>query len=279
VSARGALPLLIGATLCWSTGGVLIKIIDLPGPALAGWRSLIAALALLVLRRGARLPWPLSGWTLAGAACFALNTLCFVSATKLTTAANAILLQYTAPIYVLLGAGLLLGERVSRRDILAVGIALAGIALLLGDRLGGGSLPGDGLALLAGLSFAGTILCLRRTAATDPLAIPLLGCGLAALLLAPLWIGSPPPAGQWPWLLALGAGQFGLGYALYAAGVRRTTAALAVLAAALEPVLNPVWVFLVLGEHPGPAGLAGGALVIASVLGRAWFRERGPAAP
>lgn len=266
MTERGAWPLLIAANLCWSAGGLLIKSIDLAGPALAGWRSVVAGLFLLALRRF-RVARP-SRWTLLGAASFALNTVCFVSATKLTTAANAILLQYTAPVYVLLFSGLLLGERVAPRDWAAIGGALAGVALLVGDRLGGGSLAGDGLALLAGLSFAGTILMLRRTAAADPLQIPLLGSALAALLLAPLMAAQVPAPGQWPLLLALGVGQFGLGYAFYAAGVKRSLASVAVLAAALEPVLNPLWVWLALGERPGALGLAGGALVVAAMLWR-----------
>ncbi|MDP2360013.1 MAG: DMT family transporter [bacterium] len=274
--------LLLAANLFWSTGGWLIKEIDVAGPALAGWRSLIAFLFLLALRpllgSGRGHPPPAAAWRgrglWLGAASFALNTICFVTATKLTTAANAILLQYTAPVYVLLFGALWLKEPVRRADLAAVALAFGGLALLLSERLGGGSGAGNLLALAAGLSFAGTILALRHEAGRDPLRVPLLGCGLAALALAPWWIGQPPPPGQWPHLLGLGVGQFGLGYLCYALGMRRARAATGALAAAVEPVLNPVWVALLLHEVPGPRALAGGLLVLAAVTGRGWWAAR-----
>lgn len=259
-----AMLLLIAANLCWSTGGWLIKGIELEGPALAGWRSLIAALFLLALRRF-QLDWRLSRWTLLGAASFALNTVCFVTATKLTTAANAILLQYTAPVYVLLFSAMLLKERVRASDLWATGGTLVGLLLLFMDQLDGGALAGNLLALLAGLSFAGTILMLRREADSDPLRVVILGNLLAAFALAPMWISQPVAGSQWLPLLALGIGQFGMGYACYAWGIRGVSAATAVLVAAIEPVLNPIWVALLIGERPGALGMAGAALVLLAV--------------
>jgi len=280
--ATRALALLVAANLLWSSGGWLIKEIDLAGPALAGWRSLLAAGFLLVFRAwfrsrtGASAPvdWRRPGLWL-GAASFALNTLLFISATKLTSAANAILLQYTAPVYVLLFGALWLGEPIRRRDVLAVGGAFLGLALLLSERQGPSSGLGNLLALGAGLTFAGTILALRREAGHDPLLVPLLGNGLAALLLAPLWLGAAVPAGQWPLLLTLAVGQFGLAYACYALGLRHVSAATGVLTAAIEPVLNPLWVALLLHEIPGPRALAGGALVLAAVTARGYWASRG----
>lgn len=281
-SSGSALALLVAANLLWSTGGWLIKSIDLAGPALAGWRSALAALFLGLLwswfrrregRMGQALPWRQPALWL-GALSFALNTLLFISATKLTSAANAILLQYTAPIYVLLMGALWLKEPVRRADLAAVGLAFLGLGLLLSEGLGAGSGLGNGLALAAGLTFAGTILCLRREAGRDPLLIPLLGNVLAALALLPWWGRQAVPEGQWPLLLALGVGQFGLAYACYALGMRRVSAATGVLAAALEPVLNPIWVALLLHEIPGPRALAGGLLVLAAVTGRGWWASR-----
>ena len=287
VSERGrALWLLVAANVCWSASGWLIKEIQMPAAALAGARSAIAALFLLSLRAAlsGRGPAPspfwrvrtaewASPWLWLGALGFALNTLCFVHATKLTSAANAILLQYTAPVYVLIFGALWLKEPVKRADLVAVGGAFLGLALLLSEKLGAGSSLGNLLALAAGLCFAGIILVLRLEAGRDPLRLPLLGNLIAALLLAPWWVGAPVH-GQWGLLLGLGVGQYGLGYACYALGMRHVSAATGVLAAAIEPVLNPVWVALLLHETPGPRALAGGLLVLASVTGRGWWASR-----
>jgi len=284
MSRRGALLLLVAANVCWSASGWMIKVIELPGLALAGWRSAIAFLFLLAFRagwrRGEAVPAPSAGpspwrdrWLWLAGLAFALNTMCFVSATKLTTAANAILLQYTAPVYVLLAGAFWLREPVRRADLAALGGAFLGLALLLSERLGGGSAAGNALALASGLFFAVIIVVLRREAARDPLRVPLLGNLLAALLLAPWWLGAPV-RGQWGLLLALGVGQYGLGYALYALGMRQVSAATGALAAAIEPVLNPVWVALLLHQTPGPRALAGGLLVLASVTARGWWATR-----
>jgi drug/metabolite transporter (DMT)-like permease len=283
VNPRGrALALLVFANLLWSTGGWLIKASQLSSLALTGWRSLVAVLFLLLFRAWFRRREGLQGETVQwrrpalwlGAGSFALNTLLFISATKLTSAAHAILLQYTAPVYVLLLGAWWLKEPVRRADVAAVGVAFGGLALLLSERSGPGSGLGNLLALAAGLTFAGTILALRREAARDPLLIPLLGCALAALALAPWWLREPVPPGEWRLLLALGVGQFGLAYACYALGMRRVSAATGVLTAAIEPVLNPLWVALLLHEVPGPRALAGGALVLAAVTARGWWASR-----
>ncbi len=280
--ARSALALLVVANLLWSTGGWLIKSIDLSGPALAGWRSVLAALFLLGIRAALRRRHghvlPTASWRRPalwlGAVSFALNTLLFVSATKLTSAAHAILLQYTAPIYVLVFGALWLKEPMRRADLWALAGAGLGLALLLQERLGPGSGTGNLLALGAGLTFAGTLLALRRERDADPLRVPLLGNLLAALFLAPFWLEEWPSAAQFPWLLGLAWGQFGLAYACYALALRRVSATTGVLAAALEPVLNPVWVALLLHEAPGPLALAGGLLVLASVTARGWWAAR-----
>ncbi len=262
------LGLLLAANLFWSTGGWLIKEVDLSGPALAGWRSLIAALFLLALRRF-KLDLRASRWTWLGAVSFAVNTVCFVSATRLGTAANAILLQYTAPIYVIALSAIFLGERLRGRDLWAAAGSMLGLLLLFFDRLEGSALLANLLALGAGLSFAGTILLLRREAQSDPLRIVILGNLLAAVLLSPIWMSSPVESADWLPLLALGVIQFGLGYACYANGVKGVSAVTAVLFAAIEPVLNPLWVALILGEVPGPLGMTGGLLVLLAVTGRA----------
>jgi len=272
--------LLLGANLFWSTSGVLIKAVHVGGPALAGWRALFATLVLVVARLLLR---PAPGSLRAalarpglwvGVLAFALNTVCIVSANKLTTAANAILLQYTAPLYVLLFGALWLKEPLRKADVLAVALSFLGLALLLSERLGGGAGLGNALALAAGFFFAVIILALRDEAQGDPLLVPLLGSALALVGLSPWWLRELPPAGEWPLVAALGLGQLGLGYICYALALREVRAATAVLAAAIEPVLNPLWVLAVTGERPGFRALMGGLIVLGAVTLRAWWAAR-----
>ncbi len=273
-----ALLLLLGANLFWSTSGVLIKAVDLGGPALAGWRALFASLALLVARlllkpAPGQFPRALKRPGLwVGVLAFALNTLCIVSANKHTTAANAILLQYTAPLYVLLMGALWLKEPLRRVDALTVALTFLGLALLLSEDLGGGAGLGNGLALAAGFFFAVIILSLRGEARGDPLLVPLLGSLLALVGLLPWMLRQLPEGHEWALVAALGVGQLGLGYICYALALREVSAATAVLAAAIEPVLNPVWVLLVMGEMPGPRALAGGLVVLGAITWRSWKR-------
>lgn len=276
-----ALFLLLGATLFWSTSGVLIKAVDLGGPALAGWRALFASLALLAARAWVRPEADKTRQALRrpglwlGVLAFALNTVCIVSANKHTTAANAILLQYTAPLYVLLFGALWLKESLRRADVVAVALSFLGLVVLLSDDLGGGAGLGNGLALAAGFFFAVIILSLRGEAGGDPLLVPLLGSLLALGGLFPWMLRQPPQGAEWWLVAALGMGQLGLGYVCYALALREVRAATAVLAAAIEPVLNPLWVFWVVGERPGPGALVGGAVVLAAVTWRGWKANRG----
>jgi drug/metabolite transporter (DMT)-like permease len=259
-----ALLQLVAANVCWSTGGLLIKMLPMSGLALAGYRSLLALMLLLILIKDKRIR--INKWLVAGSLSFALNTVFFVLATQLTTAANAILLQYTAPIYVILLSGHLLGERSSIRDILSIGLAICGLLLLFADNISSGGLVGNLFALAAGISFAGTILMLRKEGGRDPLAVVLGGNFLAALFLSPFMINNPPAISDLPILFVLGFFQFGLGYYFYAAALRYVSAVKGVLAAALEPVLNPIWVFLFIGEFPGVLGIIGGVIIISAVV-------------
>jgi drug/metabolite transporter (DMT)-like permease len=276
VKRSQALALLILAGFVWSFGGVLIKWIPLGGFALAGWRSLFAALVVFAFR-GFRIGLPRDKFALMGSITFALNTIFFVSATKLTTAANAIVLQYTAPIYVLLFSFAFLGESIRRRDVIAVLGTFVGLALMVADQLSPQGMQGNLYALAAGLSFGLTLLFLRKQAKANPYQIIFWGNILAIIFTLPnLLVQRPSPADIFP-LLLLGC-VFGGGYLLYTAGTKRIRATTAVLLAAVEPLLNPIWVWLLLGESPGLFGLVGGGIVLASVSSRVLKRtDRGAA--
>lgn len=267
---------LVAAALCWSLGGLLIKSVGWPGLAVSGGRGLVAALFLVATHRGLR--FRLDGPQLLGAAGFAACTITFCVATKLTTAANAILLQYTAPVWIALFGAWFLGEKATRLDWLIIAVVLGGMALFFADSLDFAHKAGNAVAALSGVCFAGMTIALRRQKDGSPVESIILGNLLAFLVGLP-WILRAPalaPAG-WVSLLLLGIVQLGVSYWLYARAIRHVTALEAVLIPVLEPLLNPLWVLLAVGEKPTPLSLAGGAVVLAAVSFRAVESIRGRA--
>jgi drug/metabolite transporter (DMT)-like permease len=265
--------LLLGAALCWSLGGVLIKSIEWPPMAIAGGRSAIA-IPIILLCAG-RPRFTFSKAQIGGAIGYAGTVILFVFATRMTTAANAIFLQYTAPIYVALIGRWYLHERASRIDWLVTAVALFGIALFFMDRLTVAGWWGNILALVSGLAFAAVALFLRKEKAGSPVAAIVLGNVIVALAGAPFIFQAPSLGGDGLWrLLLLGAVQLGLPYVFYATAIKQVTALEATLIPLLEPVLNPLWVMLALGEQPGQWAIVGGLLVLGAVLGRGLLMVR-----
>ncbi len=271
--------LLLLAALCWSLGGVLIKWVQWPPLAVAGGRGLVAAVFLaLVCARSLRFTW--SPVQLGAAVAYALTTVCLVTATKLTTAANAILLQYTAPVWVALLGAWVLHEHPKRSDWAVIAAVFVGIGIFLYDGLRFSGLLGNALAAFSGVTFAALVLLLRKQKDGSPIESIILGNVLAFLIGLPWLVSAPPlPADGWVALLALGTLQLGVSYLLYAKAVKHVTALEAVLIPMIEPVLNPVWVMLVIGERPSGLALAGGALVIGAVTWRALHALRQPPPP
>ena len=266
---RNAALFVAGAAILWSTGGLFIKLAPMPAIAVACGRSLVAAVFyLIVLRpnlRAARL-----STALAYAGCIVT----FVTATRLTTAANAIFLQYTGPAYVLLLSPLILKEAFRRIDGACVLLSLAGMSLFFVGKVEAGQALGNGLGIVSGVFFALTVVFLRRDSrAGNDTALPSTALGnlIAAAVTLPFALQALPQmtsargAGV---LLYLGIVQLGVAYVLFIRGVRKVPAAEASLISMLEPVLNPVWVLLGTGERPGPWALLGGAIVIAAVVVR-----------
>jgi drug/metabolite transporter (DMT)-like permease len=269
---RAVLQLVLAAVL-WSLGGLLIKSIAWPALAVSGGRGLIAALFLALTCRPLRFTF--SRLQVLGALGYAGCTITFVAATKYTTAANAILLQYTAPVWVALFGALLLGERTSRLDWTVVWVVLAGMGLFLADGLAVGHLLGDGLGLLSGVCFAGMTLALRAQKDGSPVESIILGNLIAFAIGLPAIVGAPAlPAEGWFALILLGAVQLGCSYWLYARAIRHVTALQAVLIPVIEPLCNPLWVLLALGERPTPLALLGGLLVLLAVTGRGFLAAR-----
>ncbi|HSN90126.1 MAG TPA: DMT family transporter [Anaeromyxobacteraceae bacterium] len=258
--------LVLAAAVLWSTGGAAIKLCGLTAWQIAGGRSLVAGLFLVAAVREARgRPSPR---VLAVGVAYAFTVVLFVLATKLGTAANAIFIQDTAPLWVLLLSPWLLRETPSRGELAAVPVYAAGLGLFFLDELSAGQLAGNLLALGSGLAFAFSIVGLRALRGRGPAAL-VWGNLLAAAATAPLWASGPAPAPIDLLLVAyLGVFQLGLAYLVFSRGISGTPAVEASLLILLEPVLNPVWAFLLAGESPGPWALAGGAVILGATAWR-----------
>jgi drug/metabolite transporter, DME family len=258
--------LILLAAILWSTAGAAMKLCQLSGWQIAGGRSLVAGCFLILVVRDARRA-PNRGvlWT---AAAYAATVTLFAVANKLTTAANAIFIQSTAPLWVLLLSPRLLGERPSRAELATIPIYALGLFCFFLDELSPGQRLGNWVALGAGLAFATCIVGLRRVKEGGPSAL-VYGNWLAALVTAPLWLTGPPPAAFDLIALAyLGVFQLGLSYLCFTRGVAHTPALEASLLVLLEPVLNPVWTFIFAGERPGRWAIIGGSIVLAATLWR-----------
>ena len=264
---KSSLPylMLVITALLWSTGGFLVKGIQWHPVAIVGMRSLIAAAVILIAIRKPELTWSLP--QLGGAVCYAGTVILYVIANKLTTAANAVLLMYTAPIYVIIFGPWFLKEKASRRDWLAVGAVMVGIVVFFMDKLSPEGFLGNMLAVLSGVSFAWMTLFLRKQKRGSPVESVFLGNLLAAVIGLPFFLREElPEINGILMLIALGTFQLGFSYVLYTKAIQKVRAFEAVLITMLEPVLNPVWVFLLLGEVPGNWALAGGTIVMATVI-------------
>lgn len=302
---------LLAAAALFSTGGAAVKAVHFSGWQVACLRSSIAAAALLLLlpqvrrRPTARM--------LAVAACYAVTMILFVLSNKLTTAASSIYLQATAPLFVLMLSPWLLGERSRRADLLSMATIAVGLVLLVtglepASATAPRPLQGNLLAALSGLTWALTIMGMRGLGRDggaaggsldpaggafgdaaaprgDPIMAAFWGNVLAAAAALPLSLPLPASrATDWLVLAFLGLFQIALAYILLARGVGGVPALETSLLLMLEPVLNPLWAWLVHGERIGPRVLAGGALILAATLLNSWHdarlaaRERGATA-
>lgn len=259
-----AIVFLLLAALLWSTGGLFIKWVDWNGMAISGVRSLISALVIgVAFRKDLKITW--SATQLLCAVAYALTVSLFVVANKLTTAANAILLQYTAPVHVALLSAWILKERVTLRDWLTITAVLTGMVMFFFEQMSPGGLVGNLLALFTGFTFALFSVLLRKQKGASPAASVFLGNLLTFLLGLPFMFDGAPGLQGWLGMLYLGVFQLGLAYVLYTWALSQVSAMEAILITLIEPILNPVWVFLLMGEMPALTSLVGGAIIIGAV--------------
>ena len=273
---------LIGAALLFSTGGAAIKAAAFTGWQIASFRSGFAALALVLIAPGAR-----RGWTrqsvLVGVAYAACLTL-FVLANRLTTAANTIFLQSTAPLYLLILAPWILKESVRRRDVgfmlvVAFGLMLFFVGVEQPAVTAPDPVRGNLLALISGFCWALTVLGLRWLTAREgrgsPIAAVTSGNLTAFLVTLPFAL----PLGahsitDWSVLVYLGVFQIALAYVLVTSAINHIPALEASVILLIEPALNPVWAWLVQGEVPGSWALTGGAIILAATTAKSWTERR-----
>ncbi len=270
-SHRAVLLLVITAAL-WSTSGFLVKLIHWSPINIAAARSLIALPVVWLAVRTVQFRWSLSQLAAAGA--YAGTVVFFVLATKMTTAANAIVLQYSAPLYVAILSAWIVGEKPTVFDWMSVLIVCAGMVLFFFDRLESGQLLGNVLGIVSGICFGLTALLLRKQKDAAPMESIVIGNGIAVLLCLPFVQWTLPPSDAWLPLVLLGVFQLGLPYVLYSIAIRSVRALEAVLIPMLEPLMNPIWTYLAVGEVPGPYAVAGGSMILVTLAIRAWRSVR-----
>lgn len=266
-SERRGILLIVAAALLWSTSGLGIKAVPEPPLVVTAVRSLFAGITLFALFRP-KLFRPTPAFFIAVLS-YAATLTTFVVATKWTTAANAILLQYAGIIWVMLFSPLVTGEKPVWRDIVAAVLALAGMLLFFVNQLETRGAAGNLMALLSSFCFAALILSLRVERGARAEAAVTWGNLVIVLALLPFIAPGFHVSSRSAWtLMLMGVFQIGLAYGLFVRGIKYVTATEASLTGMIEPVANPLWVFLFLGEKPGVTSILGGAIVLGAVAWR-----------
>jgi drug/metabolite transporter (DMT)-like permease len=268
---RGAL-LVACAAVCWSSGGLIARLVTTGPWTTSLWRGLFASLFLalvlwIVRRRNIVAQWRDGGApVLIAAVCMATASTCFIFALSRTSVANTLILMSTGPFVAGLLGFLLLGERVAPRTWLTMGVALAGAVVMVSNSYGRGAIVGDLLAVVMAGSFATATVLVRQHPQIQMAPAAALATALTALVALPLADPLVPAPRDLLLLALFGVGQFGAGFLLFMGGARLIPAAESSLIGMLETVLGPLWVWLVLSERPGAATLTGGALILAALV-------------
>ena len=274
---RQAILFLVLTAILWSSSGLLVKIISWQPLSILSGRSILSSVVFWIfLKYPTRFKWtPLQ---VTGAVAYVGTQIFFIMATKLTTAANAIFLQYTLPIYIVLFGYWFLNERPQRADWISLIVIFAGLFLFFGDDLNFDGFTGNILAIVSGMAMALLMLCMRKQKDGTPANTILLGNILGAVIGLPFLFQESYSLPNLGIIAYLGIFQIGLSFVLYSIAIKQVQALEATLILTLEPILNPLWVFLVIGETPGKLALIGGMFVIGAVTARAVVSARAVAA-
>ena len=261
---RGLLAVFIAAVL-WSSGGLFIKLISLDAMQLSFFRAGIAAITFaLIFRKRILL---INKFTLINSVFYSLVLISFVIATKTTTAANAIFLQATAPIYVLIFEPLINKTKYEKSNIITVAVCFIGMLFFFIGELEPGHLEGNLVALFSGIMFAAFFLGMKKNDIKHQQSSIFFGNVLVTIISIPFILSLNGVSFDDFWMLGyLGVFQIAIAYAFFASGLKRVFAVEASIISMIEPVLNPVWVFFGYGEVPSFWAIIGGIIIISAIL-------------
>ncbi len=276
-SNQGNLYILAAAAL-WSTGGLVMKTVPFNGVVINFFRSVFAFLFFAVMRKSLRVK--INKTVILGAICYCASTTLYACSNKMTTAANAIVLQYTAPLFVLLMQCVIDRVKPKKREVLVLAAAFAGMVLFFCDQLDPGKMIGNLLGVASGVFFAGMFIVNRMPGASNADS-NMLGFLMTIVIAAPFVAAAdlhftPQITAA---IVFLGTIQIGMAYYMFSKGVDLTPPVNASLICLLEAVLNPIWVFLVLGEKPGIFALIGGVLIVGAIAANVLLEHREAANP
>lgn len=269
---KGLIAVFIAAIL-WSTGGIFIKLISLNSLQLAGLRSLFAALTFLIIFR--KKVFKFNRFTFINGLFYAGILILFVIATKTTTAANAIFLQYTAPIYVLILEPILLKTYFERFNLITIVICFAGMVLFFMGELSPGHIQGNIVALLSGVAFAAFLLGMRKNKPEYQYPTIFVGNLIIAIICSFSFFDIKEfLVSDFIMVSFLGIFQIGIAYAIFSWGLKKVYAIEASMISMIEPVLNPVWVLIGYGEQPSNWAILGGIIILFGITFRTVILEK-----
>lgn len=266
MSRSKAILLMVAASILWSFGGVFIKLLPWTSFAIAGLRSLVSATVVLIYLKG-RIKRP-SKHILLGTTAYTAMLILYVCATKATTAANAILLQYTAPIWLALISRIFLKEKIQRLDIMSIVTVFMGISIFFTANISVGQMFGNFLAILSGISLACVVLSLKHAKAEAEMQMIFWGNFATFIICLPLMgdvVITTHTVGS---ILFLGIFQLGISYIIYANAVKHVSSIDAILVPIIEPLFNPIWVIIFAHEAPSIQAVIGGIIVVMAIVAR-----------
>jgi drug/metabolite transporter (DMT)-like permease len=258
--------------MCWSSGGLIVRLVHTDPWTTSLWRSLFASLFLAVVLSALRRRSIVAQWWQGGrpvfmvAACMAMASTCFIFSLSYTSVANTLILMSLGPYVAGILGWLLLGERVALRTWLAMGVALAGAVIMVSNSYRRGAVVGDLLAMFMAISFAVATVLIRRHPEVQMTSAAALATALTGVIALPMAHPLESTARDLALLGFFGVGQFGVGFLLFMAGARLIPVAESSLIGMLETVLGPLWVWLVLNEQPSTATLTGGVLILGALV-------------
>ncbi|MDO4485740.1 MAG: DMT family transporter [Bacillota bacterium] len=266
---RKAMAMMAICAVMWSLGGIFIKLITWNPMLIAGSRSIISAMIIGAYMLYTKRPVKLCRYSFGAGAGLSLSCICFVAANKLTTAANAIVLQYAAPVFILIMTACIFKEKLHKKEIIVVGCSMAGIVLFFFDQLSPGSVMGNILGILAGIFLALMFVMTGQGGSDDSIRMSgiLFAHCMTAIIGFPIGIATTVSVSgtEVLYVMILGVFQLGIPYVIYAIASRYCPPLACSLIGMLEPLFNPVWVAIFIGEMPGPFALTGAAVIIVTV--------------